>query len=366
MKVKILVATVLAFCILHSAPQLRAQGTLTPPGAPAPMMKSLAQIEPRTPISGTPFSITNGGSYYLTTNLYNSFGITISASDVTIDLNGFTFSGFSGSGIGIYGPSTMTNITIRDGTIKSFSADGIYLPSTRNCRLEDLIVAKNGSNGATVGDDALVGRCGFIENQGVGLKGGHQCVINGCNVAANTGGGIVVSNYCTIQGSTASLNTGTNGITTGDGCVVSGCAASQNFGSGISTGSGGVIKDCAADLNVAHGIVADRATISGCTAWSNNGDGIRSATSSLITGNACRANVANEIHVTDTLNRIDGNSATGIIAGSGTIRVDVAGNFIVRNSAQGYNTNGTIQTIGPIITTTGTISTNNPWANFQL
>ena len=48
---------------------LHAQGGLTPPGAPAPTMKSLAQIEPRTPISSVPFTISTAGSYYLTTNV---------------------------------------------------------------------------------------------------------------------------------------------------------------------------------------------------------------------------------------------------------------------------------------------------------
>jgi hypothetical protein len=52
MKTKILIATVSLFLIFHSAPQLRGQGALTPPGAPAPTMKSLAQIEPRTPVDG--------------------------------------------------------------------------------------------------------------------------------------------------------------------------------------------------------------------------------------------------------------------------------------------------------------------------
>src|SRR5437667_49820 len=42
------------------------QGSLTPPGPPAPSMKSLAQIEPRTPISSLPFTINAAGSYYLT------------------------------------------------------------------------------------------------------------------------------------------------------------------------------------------------------------------------------------------------------------------------------------------------------------
>src|SRR5450432_171554 len=71
-----------------------AQGSLTPPGAPAPTMKSLAQIEPRTPISSVPFTIGAPGSYYLTTNLTTtvSNAIVIAASGVTLDLNGFTLS----------------------------------------------------------------------------------------------------------------------------------------------------------------------------------------------------------------------------------------------------------------------------------
>jgi len=46
-----------------SLPRAFAQGSLTPPGAPAPTMKSLDQIEPRTPISSLPFTISSSGSY---------------------------------------------------------------------------------------------------------------------------------------------------------------------------------------------------------------------------------------------------------------------------------------------------------------
>src|SRR5208282_3674210 len=92
-----------------------AQGSLTPPGAPAPTMITLSQIEPRTPISSAPFTITNPGSYYLTTNVTVSSGngIIIAASDVTLDLGGFTI--FStdpantGQGISF---GVHTNITI--------------------------------------------------------------------------------------------------------------------------------------------------------------------------------------------------------------------------------------------------------------
>src|SRR5215469_2970325 len=76
---------------------VRAQGVLTPPGAPGPTMKTLAQIEPRIPIS-TATNISNPGSYYLTTNLNvpSGSGITISANNVTLDLNGFALTGNTG------------------------------------------------------------------------------------------------------------------------------------------------------------------------------------------------------------------------------------------------------------------------------
>src|SRR2546423_8828466 len=69
------------------------QGSLTPPAAPTPTMKTLDQIQPQTPISQSslPLTISSAGSFYLTQNLTVSSGnaITISASDVSIDLNGF-------------------------------------------------------------------------------------------------------------------------------------------------------------------------------------------------------------------------------------------------------------------------------------
>jgi hypothetical protein len=45
------------------------QGNLTPPGAPAPLFKTLDQVEPRTPISAFGTTLTAPGSYYLTANL---------------------------------------------------------------------------------------------------------------------------------------------------------------------------------------------------------------------------------------------------------------------------------------------------------
>src|SRR5437016_303642 len=88
--------------------QIFAQGPLTPPGPPAPTFKTLDQLEPRTPISALPATITASGSYYLTTNLTCTLcgggtnGITITANDVTLDLMGFALDAFGGSGSGVF------------------------------------------------------------------------------------------------------------------------------------------------------------------------------------------------------------------------------------------------------------------------
>ncbi len=114
-------ALVLVFSSLPLA--VFGQGSLTPPGAPAPTMKTLAQVEPRTPISSAPVTITNSGSYYLTTNLTVTSGdaITIGTNGVTLDLNGFTISSTapSGNGFAIRVMDRLSNITIYNGHIRS-------------------------------------------------------------------------------------------------------------------------------------------------------------------------------------------------------------------------------------------------------
>ena len=121
---------------LHPQPSdfdLLAQGSLTPPGAPGPTMKSLAQIESRTPISSAPYTITTSGSYYLTTNLTVATGdaITINADGVTLDLNGFTISSTAspatGTAILLTIPANTSyrrNIAIHNGPLKGGSSTG--------------------------------------------------------------------------------------------------------------------------------------------------------------------------------------------------------------------------------------------------
>lgn len=112
-----------------------AQGSLTPPGAPAPTMKSLDQVEARTAITNAASQVTisQPGSYYLTRNLTVASGnaININTNGVTLDLNGFTISSTvaSAAGTGISLNGGLRNVTIANGMIQGSvtnNGSGVY------------------------------------------------------------------------------------------------------------------------------------------------------------------------------------------------------------------------------------------------
>ncbi|HEX5398710.1 MAG TPA: hypothetical protein VFY06_06650 [Verrucomicrobiae bacterium] len=108
--------------VIYLLPSAFGQGALTPPGPPAPTMKSLDQIEARTPISAKT-TIVQPGSYYLTTNITvtSGNGITIAASGVTLDLNGFgliSTENPAGTSFAIQLGSGIHDVTICNGRIR--------------------------------------------------------------------------------------------------------------------------------------------------------------------------------------------------------------------------------------------------------
>ena len=148
-------------------------GNINPPsGAPSPTMKTLAEVEARTPINSTNtpgnanarFRITQPGSYYLTGNLTGVAGRhgieVVATGKVTIDLNGFQLVGVAGSMSGIH-CETEAHLTVRDGEIRGWGLDGIrFSPDlSRGSLLERLLVRDNGSDGAELsGGDRSVQR----------------------------------------------------------------------------------------------------------------------------------------------------------------------------------------------------------------
>ena len=432
---------VLALLLSTLNPQLSTafgQGALTPPGAPAPLFKTLSQVEPRTPISSLPFVITNSGGYYVTTNLFgveNNNGITVSANYVTLDLGGFTLTGVLGSLAGInVNVGNARGLVVRNGTVANWGQNGINAASASLCSVTDVIASKNGAQGIAVGQSSVVGNCLAADNATDGIYADAGSTITRCTSRANTNG-IVASAESVVTDCTASGNL-RDGIAAGGGARVAGCTARDNkldgifvlsasvescvtlgnLRDGIAALASATISHCAADANGRHGIFAGlganpgQSAISYCTATGNGTNGIYASSSSSVThctvndnlvgiradasssvtdctaerqigdgiliGSGCSAqnNLSTSsgwltgsgagIHVTGFGNRIDNNH---LAFGDWGLLVTGSTNFITRNTASANGTNYSItgiQTIGPIISASGTIVTNHPWANF--
>ena len=239
--------TFLCFCaLLLAPPSSPAAGSLTPPGAPAPAMKSLQEIEPRTIISSVPFTISAPGSYYLSNNLTVATGnaITIATNNVTLDLNGFTLSstaaGANGSGVLINGAGE--NISIKDGVIQGGVTDngsgsyggpgfanGVYCPFGNNIFVSKLAVLGCLSSGIYLnGNSTLVEDCLVYA---VGSRGISANIVVGSTASDCDGDGIDASSVSDSYGQTPYGGIGINAEN------VNNCYGVSGSGTGINAGS---------------------------------------------------------------------------------------------------------------------------------
>ena len=251
-----------------------AQGALLPPasayanGAPAKTMKTLAQLEPRTPVQyaapGVDYNETNGGyiitapgSYYLTSNHSVGRGdvITIASDNVTLDLNGFTLSSTASPAAGTaiaFDQTTRTGITIRNGHISSGVTvtngvssgpgfqHGIFSSSTiNNCLVSDITIC--GTSGTAIfldsnsslercvvrhsGGEWIIGQsianCSATDCAGVAISG---TTVSNCEGSSYNGYGIRATKAAT-NCSGASTN-GTGLFTTGNAANCYGSSSS--------------------------------------------------------------------------------------------------------------------------------------------
>lgn len=214
---------------------VHAQGSLTPPGAPAPTMKTLAQIEPRVAITGTgAYTISQPGSYYLATNITVSSGngISILTNGVTLDLNGFGIysTAPSATGVGILLGSSRTNITIFNGFIagRVTQTGGVFTGGGFD---SGVFITIDTNNIITYGLPFNVRVSGLnvsgCMSYGIGL-GGVGTSVDSCSVQIAGTSGISAG---IVKNSTAS-ECGTSGIS---GLTISDCIGqSTGSGSGIS------------------------------------------------------------------------------------------------------------------------------------
>jgi hypothetical protein len=193
-------------------------------------MKTLDQVQPRTPIDSThtpgdsssQFIITTSGSYYLTANVSGTSsknGIAIAADNVTLDLNGFSLLGAGGSLAGAVVSGTRQNIVIYNGTARGWGGNGIDAGNASNAQLTQLQVSGNGAAGLVAGSSSIVRGCIASGNTGDGIRvTGMATRVEDNNCASNGGAGIrvdapgnlVIKNNATTNGTDYNIVAGTS------------------------------------------------------------------------------------------------------------------------------------------------------------
>ena len=260
------------YLLALSCASLQAQGgSLTPPpGSPAPSMKSLDQVEARTPLvegaAGVTIdaetggiTISESGSYYLTGNLSvtGGNGITITSNRVTLNLNGFLISSTANPAEGHGISSISQNLSISNGTISggyNLAQDvgpgfegGIGVGSlTGRSKITDIIVSNCSSFGISAGISPIslstIASCQVNNVGGTGIVGSH---ILDCSVVYSKDKGI-------------------------QGHHVTNCKVFSREGNAIEAES---VSNCHATSVDGDGIVAS--VVSNCFAHSHEGTGIR-------------------------------------------------------------------------------------------
>ncbi len=356
--------TLLAFSLASAAglAALVTAGPIDPPaGAIAPTYKTLDQVEPRIPIGPTTtpgdqyavYRITKPGSYYLTGNLTvqdGRSGISIASSDVNIDLRGFVLTGGENSTVGITVDPYLSDLTIRNGTVRTWAYGGINAFNCSGGTYENLLLESNSLSGLTCGRSSNIRDCQFRANAGPGLYTYVNCLVADCTSTGNDGDGISVSN----------------------GCVVDRCVSNDNTGDGIETDDGVKISDCGISFNDGCGVRATwRCTITGNHINANGLHGVIAGSQSRVSGNTIEVNgnlgtgygVFLDTGITSVA--VEDNT---ILANDVGVTIAGTSNLVVRNFVRANTTNFSVvggNIVGPIVTSANIAAQTNPSANYS-
>ena len=347
-------------------------GHLEPPGPPASTMQTLIRA------ADLPMTITTPGLYALEADIDASVlagGITISSSNVTVDLRGHSLRGGPGDGIAT-GGAGFIDIEVKNGTVADWVGDGIDIVDAENCVVRDVRAHNNGGDGIRVGQGSAVLDSVARDNTGDGIElGSTGCTVSRCSSGVNGGNGFTSGlGAHTVSYCSAYNNTLTGFNLSGAGTTVTSCSARDNNDDGILVGVGGTISNCTSlsngDAAGDDGIVASiGSSITGCTSTQNDEDGIQVSSDCYVARNNSRLNggaVADGagVHSTSSNNRIDENNVTDNDVG---IAVDSLDSIVIRNSASGNTTNYVIaagNSVGEIVGPLAVIDeTVGPWAN---
>lgn len=214
---------------------------------------------------GFPVTISQPGSYRLTGNLVipdgASTAVTITADNVTLDLNGFS----------ILGPNVCnpnpTVCTFRGAEIGILAVNDSGGPHPASVRIKNGSVKGMGGHGMRImGDGAVVEKVHAMMNGGPGIVATQGAVIDSVVRLSGGGGSALV------------------------GFIVRGNISTQNSNIGISVQQGGVASENIASYNDGSGMRAYYATVTGNTVNNNGSFGIESICPGVLIGNTATQN----------------------------------------------------------------------------
>jgi Right handed beta helix region len=269
--------------------QMAQAGDLNPPPGP---VGATGRFGPRTEISAskTPgdanssFKITEPGSYYLADNITGEagkHGIEITASNVTLDLNGFALIGVTDSLNGVDDENGNVAVAVMNGSVSNWSGRGVNHGSKGGC-VTKIRSHHNGTYGILANDSTVVDECTAVQNGSDGIRGAHFTLVRNCISRSNGGNGIFGGSGFTVLNCVAVSNVG-DGIhlETGSSTLsfvnVNTCTSSDNGGVGINLSVVGIVTNSIATQNVGGGISASNSLIRGNTAVDNTGFNINCA-----------------------------------------------------------------------------------------
>ena len=272
MKTKSIFTTfALAILLPPLTASLHAQGSLTPPaGPPVASMKTLDQVEARTPVTAdncpgsatAVYVISNPGSYYLTGSVTGQPGktaIQINATSVTLDLNGFNLNAAVGSTKGITVTSQIGPVIIRNGILRNWPQQGIQCTNAIEFTIEDITVYAVSGRGIDTLGGGTIQRVSVrgARDYGIYCDGAPQSAVRDCKVENITGSGVTMGIYaphalvsrCSVASVTGGGAGGSvAGISADDG-VVEACSVRSIVRNGSSSRLAGIenagtVTDC--------------------------------------------------------------------------------------------------------------------------
>jgi len=409
------IACTAMICLTIAGVAILNAGPLDPPAGPITgTFRTLAEIEPRTPINSTTcpgdadslYKVTEPGSYYLTGNLTGvsgKSGIEIAASHVTVDLMGHVLTGVPGSIDGVRVTATITGVVVRNGSVTQWGQEGIDLQDSNlssGGKVESINASSNGSSGISAGQGAVVRDCtaeynglyGINVNTGSTVEactarncdyggfGGSATTFSNCSSFDNDDDGFKLYSGSTATDCTSSNNTGSGFSSSTRGNSVTRCSAYYNSEHGITLYEGNTAADCTVVGSDTHGIVAYGWCLVRNNLCMNNGFGTGvtdgsgiyvAAYGNTIENNTCANNdIGILLGDFSGSNRIDGNSAR-----SNGVSFDINGhdNLVIRNTATGGSPNYSVtagNSVAPRVSVTGSdgwagiTNANHPFANF--